>query len=438
MTETMPLTRAIETDVLVIGAGPAGLAAAVSAAERGARVDVIDENPRVGGQIWRAARDLPAPAPVRDWLRRARACPNLRWHVGHRAIAASGEHVLDFESAEGALRVRYRHVVLATGARELVLPFPGWTLPGVTGAGGLQALAKAGLPVADRRMVIAGTGPLLLASANTLRALGARVPMIAEAARGATLRRFVAQLIRHPRKLAQAARLRVSLFATRYRADARVLRAEGHDRVEAVVLSIRGREVRVACDWLGVGYGLVPNVELAAMLGCALDASTAQARVAVDQWQRTSQRAVWCAGEGTGIGGVDKALVEGEIAGLCAAGHGEQAARLFERRARAYAFAALIDESFAPPRDHANVLRDDTIVCRCEDACWGDLKSHGCARAAKLFTRAGMGACQGRVCGAAMAHLLGWSRETPRPPLVPARVATFAAEYPTIPPGEST
>ena len=169
-------------DVLVVGAGPAGMAAAVAAAASGASVVVIDDNPVPGGQIWRDGPGASLPPEARHWREALARHANIRVRSGTRVVAAPASHELLLEDAEGATRMQWKKLILCTGARELLLPFPGWTLPGVTGAGGLQALIKAGLPVEGERIVVAGSGPLLLAAAATAKAAGAQVLRIAEQA----------------------------------------------------------------------------------------------------------------------------------------------------------------------------------------------------------------------------------------------------------------
>src|SRR5438067_1161595 len=167
-------------DVAVVGAGPAGLATAKAASGHGAQDLVIDENARAGGQIWRGEDRVAAAECM----------------FGARALGLVSPGVLLVENAAGAVHVQFDKLVIATGARERFLPFPGWTLPGVFGAGGLQALVKSGLPIAGKRVVIAGMGPLLLAVADYLKTKGAYVLLIAEQTSAAKIRRFARGLWR--------------------------------------------------------------------------------------------------------------------------------------------------------------------------------------------------------------------------------------------------
>jgi len=209
-------------DVLVCGAGPAGLAAARAAASRRMRVGLIDAHSRPGGQVWRHDLRFGVPRAARRAL--AAATRVAHWLGGAQVVAAEPGELL-LERADGAARVRYQRLVIATGARELFLPFPGWTLPGVTGAGGLQALVKQGWPVAGRRVVVAGTGPLLLAVAAGLRKHGARVVAIVEQAPAARVRAFAWSLAATPATAVQALRLRLSLAGVAYRCGAFVAAA---------------------------------------------------------------------------------------------------------------------------------------------------------------------------------------------------------------------
>ncbi|HEY8587392.1 MAG TPA: FAD-dependent oxidoreductase [Rhodanobacter sp.] len=406
-------------DVLVVGAGPAGLAAARAAASHGRRVALIDAAPRAGGQVWR--HDVRRAAPRAAHRAFAGLDGSIERLYGHSVIAALPQALL-VESDHGARRLAYAALVLATGARELLLPFPGWTLPGVSGAGGLQALAKQGAPVAGKRVVVAGSGPLLLAVAATLRAHGAHVLGIHEQASRASIASFASGLWRWPARAVQALALRTRLAGIPYHTGTFVRTASGDPTLQAVEIVTRGGTRRVACDLLAVGYGLVPNTELAELLGCALQVGVTHPGVLTDTLGQTSVPGVFAAGELCGIGGLAPARVEGAIAGHAAADAAAAASALQPRRDRARRFAAHLSRHFAlDPRIRA-LATPDTLMCRCEDVPLGALDSFHDARAAKLATRCGMGACQGRICGSALAELGRFPRGPARPPLFPARL----------------
>lgn len=403
------------TDLLIIGAGPAGLAAALAAAASGKAITIVDENPAVGGQIWRGGSD---PAARAMWSH-LQACANVKFSGGVRVVASAGPRAL---LLDGGSMLTWKRLILCTGARELLLPFPGWTLPGVTGAGGLQALVKGGMPIEGKRVVVAGTGPLLLAVADTARRNGAKVVAIIEQRSTRELAAFTAKLaLSHRGKLLQAARLMASLAGVPYRRGAVVTRALGATRLEAVTVSQQGRTSELDCDFLACGFGLVPNLELATMLGCLSE----QGKVVVDANQATSVPDVWAAGESTGIGGVDKALAEGRIAGLAATDRAPSPKDLAERTGSA-AFGTLLACSFAPASALRELCCPGTIVCRCEDVRSSQLAVHADWRSAKLQTRVGMGPCQGRVCGAACEFLYGWEKGSLRQPIFPTSAATLA------------
>lgn len=414
--------RELASEVLVVGAGPAGIAAACAAAERGKKVLVLDENPAAGGQIWRAGTHAP-PRAALPWLARFRAS-GAELRSGCAVIEGDGaRRTLWAQDAEGLSRVRANAIVIATGARELFLPFPGWTLPGVLGAGGLQALAKSGWSVRGKKIGVAGSGPLLLAVAAWLVDHGAQVAFVAEQAPFARLARFVAGLVLEPQKLAQLAALRWKLRGVPQLSSSWPVRANGREHVESVELATAGGTQRFEVDALAVGFGLVPETALAEQLGCALDAHGA---VAVDAEQRTDVEGIYAAGEPTGIGGVESALGEGELAGTSAAG-GARAARALARRvARARRFARALERAFALRDELRSMPEDGTLVCRCEDVRWDAVRDYDGARETKLQTRCGMGPCQGRVCQPALHFLKGGRVDRRRPPLLPLSLGELA------------
>jgi NADPH-dependent 2,4-dienoyl-CoA reductase/sulfur reductase-like enzyme len=416
-------------DVLVAGAGPAGLAAAFRAAESGLRVAVIDDNPAAGGQIWRGEQHKPASPEAQAWFEKIRSV-DIHFITGARVFQQSRVGTLLAETAHDVCELTYASLIIATGARERFLPFPGWTLPNVMGAGGLQALVKTGLPIEGKRVVVAGSGPLLLAVAAYLRAQGADVLLIAEQASAMRLARFGLGLVQQKGKASQAWSLmkdfsrkgaKAQRRGVRYLSGCWPLAAHGKDKLESVTLFRRGKRWQLACDYLACGFHLVPNVELAELLGCAVESGA----VRVDEFQQTTVPQVYSAGESTGIGGLELSLVEGEIAGLAVAGKHEAARRLFPVREKQRKFAGLLNRTFELRDELKELVQPETIVCRCEDVTFERLRMHNSWRAAKLQTRCGMGPCQGRVCGSAVEFLFGWRTASVRPPVLPVRVESL-------------
>jgi len=411
-------------DILIVGAGSAGLAAAHAAANATAtarRIAIIDDNPLAGGQIWRGGPAKQQDQRARQLWQALEAAENVSYMPGTRVLMQTQSGELLVQDAEQAKTLRYNQLILATGARELLLPFPGWTLPGVTGAGGLQALAKGGYPVQGKRVVIAGTGPLLLAVAATLKERGADVVAIVEQASMPALASFAAGLALTPSKATQAIQLGAKLRGIPYYANSYVTTARGEGQLQSVQIQRKGAKLDIDCDYLACGYGLLPNTELARALGCEIT----QGAVQVDLWQRTSEANVLCAGEGTGVGGVDLALVEGRIAGLTASDRAKEAQKHFPERASWQGFAARLAKTFAPREELRKLAQPDTIVCRCEDVRHDELREQPSWRSAKLHTRCGMGPCQGRICGNATDFLYGWRPDAVRTPISPARAGSI-------------
>lgn len=417
-------------DILVVGAGPAGLAAAHAAVAQGALVGVVDDNPNAGGQIWRGDPEQQSDPRARQLWTALSTSRRMVFLPQTRVLYAPQPGQLQVQTLAASATLHYDKLILATGARERLLPFPGWTLPGVTGAGGLQALSKGGYPLQGKRVVVAGSGPLLLAAAATLKSKGAHIVAIVEQASTMALLRFGIGLLATPSKLAQALQLNGQLRGVPYLRNSYVLSAQGDGTLQSVQIQRSGvPEIEtLQCDYLACGYGLLPNVELAQALGCAThahNAYNAQTVVQVDEWQQTTVSGIYCAGEGTGVGGVDLALAEGQIAGLAAAGHQQQARSVFPARVRWRKFAERLAQSFALRPELRTLAGDDTIVCRCEDVCHGDLRTQTSWRSAKLQTRCGMGPCQGRICGGATEVLYGWRPDAVRLPISPARIASI-------------
>ncbi len=419
-THHQPPTTNHQSDVLVIGAGPAGIAAAYQAARNGKRVCVLDDNPAPaspGGQIWRGDQAKPSSPEALEWFERLKSV-SVNFVHGARIFAQPEACCLLAETADSVCELRFEKLILATGARERFLPFPGWTLPGVTGAGGLQALAKSGFPVSGKRVVVAGSGPLLMAVAAYLRKRGAEVLLIAEQAPWSRLIRFGAELLRQPSKIAQAISLKKQLAGVPYLPGCWPVAAKGDGKLETVTMRRGNKTWEVECDFLACGFYLTPNVELAAMLGCKIE----NGAVAVNEFQQTSMPGIFCAGETTGIGGLELSLVEGQIAGLAAAGRETDAEQFFPERVRQQRFAEVLNRTFALQEQLRALPDAETLVCRCEDVTFERLQKQTSWRTAKLQTRCGMGPCQGRICGSATEFLFGWGMESVRPPIFPARL----------------
>ncbi len=419
-------------DVIVVGAGPAGIAAATQAAWHGRSVLLVDDNPAAGGQIWRSGVEAPNPrADEPENEMKSRALGEL---TSSGAVLLSGYRVFDapapktlhaLNETDGDAEVaalQYDRLVIATGARERFLPFPGWTLPGVFGAGGLQALVNGGFPVQGKRVAVAGSGPLLLAVAAHLLDYAARVTTVAEQAPLSQLIPFAASLWSRPSKIWQAIGYRAALGKTRYRTGCWPVSVLP-DKATGLLRSVRFTDGTTAwdepCDLLACGFHLVPNTELAALLGCSFRGDYVQ----VDEQQQTSVADVYCAGEPTGIAGLEAALLQGEIAGLACAGR--PTASLRGRSLAAKRFAARLEKTFQLRPELRLLASPETIVCRCEDVPFRALVGRRGWADAKLQTRCGMGPCQGRICGPATETLFGWTPGSVRPPLSPVPVSAL-------------
>ena len=462
-------------ELAVIGAGPAGLAAALAAADAGVRVALLDGAAEAGGQFYRqTAGALRPQQPQRlyhEWATWQKLRARLDAHVDTGHISFLPERNVWYveagdEADQGsaftihALRgpeqqqpdvIGASALVLATGGYEKVLPFPGWTLPGVLTAGGAQAMLKAGLVLPGRRAVVSGTGPLLLPVAAPLAAAGTDVAGLYESSAPRAFSPHISALLANPGKLAEGAGYAAHLLRHQVRVSFRhaVARAHGHDRLEAVTVvrldsagkAVEGSERRIECDTLAVSHGMLPHTDIAQTLGATL---TDKDDVAVDDEQRTDVPLLWAAGETTGIGGAALSLAEGEIAGRSAAArlHGHEpdpstwssAARA---RRRLRAFAEVMETAYTPPADWSDRVDDETILCRCEEISAASVREavHELGatdlRTIKLLTRAGMGWCQGRICGPGVAGVAGCPLTSARTPFSrPVPLGVLAGSLP--------
>ncbi len=451
-----------EHDLAVVGAGPAGLAAAVAAAEQGLRVALVDAATQPGGQFWRhpdesvpvadegrgqhlwrrfadLRRRLHAlEVPTREGGRIDRIAGNQVWFI--EPDGSSGSYTLHLSPTDAGAtqptapgRVRAAALVLCPGGYDRQLPVPGWDLPGVMTAGGVQALLKAHRSVAGRRAVVAGTGPFLLPVAQGLADAGATVVAVCEANAVTGWARSPLGAAAVPSKALEAAAYAWALARHRipYRTRTVVTEVIGEGEARSVRLGRldRGGRLRpdtppidLEVDLVAFGWGFTPSLELVSAVGGSTRVDVDESLVAqVDTWQRCdSDRApgVYVAGEATGVGGAALALAEGELAGLAASrDQGRRAVsdrtvrRLRRTIKRGRAFAAAMHRAHPVPSGWQGWLRPQTTVCRCEEVTVEDLcvarDSLGAAdaRTVKLLARPGMGWCQGRVCGYATAKL---------------------------------
>jgi NADPH-dependent 2,4-dienoyl-CoA reductase/sulfur reductase-like enzyme len=457
----------IETDIAVVGAGPAGLSAALAAAKAGARVHVLDEYAEPGGQFY---KQLPAEFSVPD-----RALLDDDYTKGDAFLATvrqagvtiSNEALVWGSFETGVLSVTRRgeagsvkaqKIIVASGAYERAIAFPGWDLPGVMTPGGAQTLVKNQQQLPGQRIVLAGSGPFLLPVAKTLLGAGANIAAIFEATRPREWARHALRLWGHWDRIAEGLRYRRTLAAAglAIRFGRIVVRAEGGEAVERVITmecdaegrSIAGSEQVQSCDTLCVGYGFIPQVQLTRLIGCEhrYDALRGGWMPKFGGDMQTSVAGVYVAGEIAGIGGAYAALAEGWVAGLSAAralGHKVRETAVLsaqrERTARR-SFGDLVNTVFAVKPGVFDQIADDTLICRCEEVSAGEIRAAAsawgaAAGAVKGVTRCGMGYCQGRICGSLLEELTaratGSTREdvgglSVRPPLKPVRVGELA------------
>jgi thioredoxin reductase len=418
-------------DVAIVGGGPAGQAAALELVGHRCPVCVIDEQGQPGGQILRQAnRGLP-PGDRRDYpelraqLRRFEA-QGIDWRGG-RSVLGIAPRAERFDvllsGPDGAELLSAKRVLVAAGCQDLAVPLPGWTLPGVMTAGGIQALLKGQNVVAGQRLLFAGTHPLMLLIADQLQSAGAEVAgvlfaqpvpsILKRLAANATV--ILAGGVNLGMALAALVRLRKARVPVR--SNARVLAIHGGTGVEGVELE---SGERIACDTVGLCFGFAPQADLVRAAGVSMRSAGAAGGWAaiVDRWMMTDVPGLYAAGETTGVAGGPAAATEGALAGIAMARDlgllsdaeaERRATSLRSRHRRQLAFAQLL-ESLADPSPWWPALLPDTLVCRCENVAAGDLEralDSGCsANAAKLLTRCGMGVCQGRNCEPTLLRML--------------------------------
>lgn len=470
------MTRA--APVVVVGAGPAGLTAAIELASAALPVVLIDAGRRPGGQYWRHAEDSPPGDPAYRRLADRLARSTRSGAIDHRP----GREVWLITGGPGGWRLRLRptgaaqdrtgesvlaeRLVLCPGGHDRQLPVPGWDLPGVYAAGGLQALLKEHRTLPGRRVVIAGTGPFLLPVATGLAGAGAEVRAVCEANALSRWLRSAPAVAAVPSKIIEGARYAAALARRRipYRTRTVVGEIRGADRARSVRLDrvdgagavVRRGVAELEVDAVGLGWGFTPALELIMMVGAGTGIGADGGLVAeVDAGQRSTVPGVYVAGEACGVGGSVLAAAEGELAArtlladrspslskghrLSKESNPSRSSTRLERRIRRHrAFAAAMHRSHPVPTHWPDWCTGDTLVCRCEEVGLADTRrasaelGAAAARDHKLLARCGMGWCQGRICGPIVAGLAARlaGREVTPDDLRAMAKRTFAAPVP--------
>jgi NADPH-dependent 2,4-dienoyl-CoA reductase/sulfur reductase-like enzyme len=456
-------------DLVVIGAGPAGMACALRANSLGLKVLVIDENPLPGGQIYRNVSRSPLPDPARlgaDYTDGAELVTQFRassvsywpdtlvWQVS-RSLDLSFTRR---NETAGSGQIHARALVIANGAYERPFPVPGWTLPGVMGVGAAQTLVKSAGLLPNVPTVLAGSGPLLYLFAWQLIQAGRPPVAILETTPTANYRHALKHLptaLRSPNYLLKGMKLVRAIKKARVAHIRNIgeLNIEGAERAERISYRSGGQSATVVADLVLLHQGVVPNVQLTRSIGCTHDWDEAQLcwRPRADGWGETSVPNVFTAGDGAGIGGALGARISGEMVALAVAHRVgalstelliEHAAPLGRQRNQHSRVRPFLDALYRPSAPFRRPS-DQTIVCRCEEVTAGQIREMarlGCVGPSqtKSFSRCGMGPCQGRLCGLTVSELLADQNgqrmdETGyyniRPPIKPVSLGELAASF---------
>jgi NADPH-dependent 2,4-dienoyl-CoA reductase/sulfur reductase-like enzyme len=432
--------RTERVDLAIVGAGPAGLSAALEAKAAGAEVLVVDENDRPGGQIF---RQPPRAFRIEDKSRLGR--DHKRGRALLDAVTAAGIRIetntivwniapghLACCSGETSWEVSSDAIVIATGAYDRPVPLPGWTLPGVFTSGGVQTLLKSQRVLAGRRVLLTGTGPLNLVLANQLAEAGAEIVAVLELA-NPSLFELMPMLLGPWSLLSdgigyvrQLRRRKIPLMR-----GWTLIEVRGSDQVTSAVIGkvdrdwrlIKGTEQTLDVDTICLGYGLVPSTELSRLIGCEhrYDIGLGGWVPKHDLHRETSIANVFVAGDGAGVAGSLVAMEEGRVAGLRAAMRlgkiseavfSEKSAPSLQRLRHLGRFRAILDGLSAPRPGLFERMTDDTLICRCEEVSLGDCRQAVKEGAVSLMElkprlRAGMGMCQARICGPTLIEVLG-------------------------------
>jgi NADPH-dependent 2,4-dienoyl-CoA reductase/sulfur reductase-like enzyme len=456
-----------ELDLVVVGSGPAGLSAALAAAQLGAQVTMIDAYPLPGGQYYRQPPERLINQSTQHqhqgqelWRKVQAAGANI---LSNTLVWSGGpDRTLVYSDSQGTGKIKARAIIIATGAYERPAAFPGWTLPGVLMTGGAQTLLYQHI-LPGKRVLLAGTGPLQMVVAKKLLDAGAEVVAVLEGSR------LLGKGIRHAtalwgqwERLAEGGSSMVAMLrkGVPYRMGWGILAAHGTKEVECASIAqldkdwrpIPGSEKEIACDTICIGYGFVPFNSLGRVIGAKqvwrpdLGGEVPER----DDVMQTSIPGIYAAGDGAGIGGVRMSLIEGQVAGIAAAvqlGCGKDSLEAFmqeiaPKMRRERTFQRMYADVFTPGPGVFELAKDDTLVCRCEGVTLEKVRQAVKMGAASLsevksITRTGMGECQGRMCGHEVMHLIAKLTGKPlteigtysiRPPIFPLPLELLSQE----------
>jgi thioredoxin reductase/bacterioferritin-associated ferredoxin len=432
-----------EIELIIVGGGPGGIAAAIEAAKAGVEAVMLDENLKPGGQIYRQFEDgfiVHHPNKLdltyskgQALVQEFESIKNQITYINNALVwGLFPERELTYQHNGSSTSLRYQNLIIAPGAYDRPVPFPGWTLPGVFTAGGAQRFVKIQRVLPGENILLAGTGPLQLALASQILKAGGNIKMILEAGRVSNWTKFVMGFWGQWELLSQGWQYLSSIVKARVPILRRhiIVEVRGKDCVEEAVIAevdgnwrpIKKTQRAVAVDTVCLGYGLVPSTEITRLAGCRH-----QYEPRLGGWipvrgenMETSVSGVFAVGDGAGVSGGQAALEQGRIAGISVAESLVRISLEDARQRKQPAFSKLkklnrlrhvLDEISMPRAGLFELARDDTVICRCEEITLGEIRQAVAAGAndineVKRITRSGMGRCQGRMCGPAIVEII--------------------------------
>lgn len=452
-------------DLLIVGAGPAGLSAALEARSRGLSVTLLDEQASAGGQIYRGINSAPAQRRTVLGADYSAGAEMAQMFSRSGALHISGAAVWNVDRSgrvnylrAGANKVlKGRHVLLASGAMERPFPVKGWTLPGVMGAGAAQILYKSAGALPAEPVVLAGCGPLLYLLASQYLAAGVKIKALVHTTeasayvRAAHLLPGALQGWKDLRKgiqmLDDLRKHKVAVYA-----GAQQFAIEGTDHAKALRFLYRGKEHRIESRLILLHQGVVPNTQFSWALRAKHRWDEAQLCwiPETDADGQIEDSGIYLAGDCRGIVGAKASASQGRLAAIAIASKlkgdsiGDLQVRAREVRADLRGHLRVrpfLDALYRPAESHRMPADDSVTVCRCEEVTAGQIRKYaelGCQgpNQTKAFGRCGMGPCQGRLCGLTVTELIAKSRGVPpsevgyyriRPPIKPVSLGELAA-----------